>query len=225
MRTIDGIPRLFAECVEGGSLAGWIDDGRHIRRSTGRQSALDIAIQFAWGLAYAHEQGLVHRDVKPANVLMLPEGIAKVTDFGLAKAKKGLTPAYCSPEQADAQFDDQIQLTPASDLWSWALSLLEMITGSTFWADPANPTFCLGGVGSPGSPALLGRQSREPQAGRHSCCPGGVVGAVFPARAGEASWRDGGGGRTLAGDLSGRVWTALPRQAPKASGAASRQLE
>ncbi len=68
VRTIDEIPRLFAECVEGGSLAGWIAR----RRIQSLEQVLDIAIQFAWGLAYAHEQGLVHRDVKPANVLMAP---------------------------------------------------------------------------------------------------------------------------------------------------------
>ncbi len=45
---------------------------------------LDVAIQCAWGLHYAHERGLVHRDVKPANVLLTAEGTVKVTDFGLA---------------------------------------------------------------------------------------------------------------------------------------------
>src|SRR5437773_12207232 len=84
---------------------------------------LDVAIQFAWGLNYAHEQGLVHLDVKPANVMITSDGLAKVTDFGLARARRhplvgggpvgparggetltvegagGVTPAYMSPEQ------------------------------------------------------------------------------------------------------------------------------
>ncbi|KJU84998.1 serine/threonine protein kinase [Candidatus Magnetobacterium bavaricum] len=81
-----------------------------------------MAIQFAIGLHYAHEKGLVHQDIKPANVMLSDNGIVKVTDFGLAKARAltdnksvdmdiskgalvsygGMTPAYCSPEQASS---------------------------------------------------------------------------------------------------------------------------
>ncbi len=143
VRTIDGIPRVFAELVEGGSLEDWIRQGKitHI------EQALDIAIQFAWGLAYAHEQGLVHRDVKPANVLMTPEGTVKVTDFGLAKAGKGLTPAYASPEQAEAQLKD-VKLTPQSDIWSWGLSVLELFAGRPFWVRADMPGYAWGQVAS-----------------------------------------------------------------------------
>ena len=85
VRTIDGMPRVFAEWVDGGSLAevvaaGGLDTTAKI---------LDIAIQSAWGLHHAHEQGLVHQDVKPANVMLAADGTAKVTDFGLAKAVAG----------------------------------------------------------------------------------------------------------------------------------------
>lgn len=149
VRTLGGIPRVFAEYIEGGSLSDWIKSRKLYEG--GHQAALermlDIAIQFAWGLHYAHEQGLVHQDVKPANVLMTADGTAKVSDFGLAKARAstgetqamnrggttmvttgGLTPAYASPEQVG-----RTKLTRRTDIWSWAVSVLEMFTGEITW--------------------------------------------------------------------------------------------
>ena len=146
VETLGGVPRIFAEYIDGGSLADWI------RRRTlykggpeqALQRVLDMAIQSAWGLHYAHEQGLVHQDVKPANILMTMDEIAKMTDFGLAKARAiageenvprtgqsilvswgGMTPAYCSPEQAARQ-----PLNRKTDIWSWAVSVLEMFVGT-----------------------------------------------------------------------------------------------
>ncbi|MGD9093471.1 MAG: protein kinase, partial [Anaerolineales bacterium] len=149
VRTLGGIPRVFAEYVEGGSLSDWIRRGKLYEGDEKEvlERILDIAIQIAWGLDYAHEQGLVHQDVKPANVLMTPEGIAKVTDFGLSRARAmageaelpeseqsilvsrgGMTPAYCSPEQAAGK-----PLNRKTDIWSWGLSFLEMFTGEVTW--------------------------------------------------------------------------------------------
>jgi serine/threonine protein kinase len=87
VRTIDGVPRVFAEYVDGGSLKDWIDDGLLYEGGCDKSLVriLDVSIQFARGLAYAHEKNLVHRDVKPANVLVTADGTVKVTDFGLEK--------------------------------------------------------------------------------------------------------------------------------------------
>jgi len=149
VREIDGIPRVFCEFIEGGSLKDWITDKRLYEGSQEEVLArmLDIAIQFAWGLQYAHEANLVHQDVKPANVMLRKDGTPLVTDFGLAKAKGisgqtvqpgnqqslavttgGFTPAYCSPEQ----FSEQ-PVTRKTDIWSWAVSILEMFTGEVIW--------------------------------------------------------------------------------------------
>jgi len=125
VRTIGDIPHIFVEFMAGGSLEDWIQRNTHDLYAGGTQQSLerilDIAIQFAWGLAYAHDCNLVHQDVKPLNVLMTPEGIVKVTDFGLAKARAKAgesagekdrralvsgslhTVAYRSPEQARGQ--------------------------------------------------------------------------------------------------------------------------
>jgi serine/threonine protein kinase len=145
------VPRVFAEYVGGGSLHDWIIDRRLYdgkpELALGR--ILDKAIQAAWGLHFAHTKHLVHNDIKPANLLLTPDGILKVTDFGLAQARaaigaspattradqsvavpgRGLmTPAYCSPEQADGA-----SLSAKSDLWSWALTVLEMFNGARTW--------------------------------------------------------------------------------------------
>jgi WD40 repeat protein len=154
VRRLGGIPRIFAEYVEGGSLSQWIREGKLYEGGPQQalQRILDIAIQMAWGLHFAHQQGLVHQDVKPANVMMTPDGIAKVTDFGLARARAtageagtapgggsilvswgGRTPAYASPEQEAGK-----KLSPKTDIWSWAVSVLEMFTGGVTWgAGPA----------------------------------------------------------------------------------------
>ncbi|SHN39221.1 serine/threonine-protein kinase [Cryptosporangium aurantiacum] len=153
VRTIDGIPRIFAEYLPGGSLREWIDDRRLYRgdERTNLATMLRIAVQFAWGLHHAHEHGLVHQDVKPANVLMDDESTAKITDFGLAKARatargsrplrsdgtdtsvlvsgRGYTPAYASPEQMERR-----PLGRRSDLWNYAASVLEMFTGGVSWS-------------------------------------------------------------------------------------------
>ena len=113
VRKIDDLPCVFAELVEGGSLDDWIKKGK-LRKL---DEMLDVVIQFAWGLHYAHELGMIHQDVKPANVLMKEDGTTKVTDFGLVKAGVkgrtissgkgtilaewvGGTQAYFSPEQS-----------------------------------------------------------------------------------------------------------------------------
>jgi len=135
VRKLGGIPLIFIEYMEGGSLTDWIRQGK----LTELKDILDIAIQFAWGLNYAHEQQiyedekLVHKDVKPANVLLTKDGTLKITDFGLSKARGGMTPEYCSPEQALQALGSNIKLTLKTDIYSFAVSMLEMFIGERTW--------------------------------------------------------------------------------------------
>jgi eukaryotic-like serine/threonine-protein kinase len=126
----DGTPYIVFEYVEGETLKDRI-------RRLGRLpvvEAVAYAIEIARALGAAHERRIVHRDVKPQNVLIDEEGTARVTDFGIARslAEEGLTADgrvlgttdYVSPEQALGH-----PVTPQSDLYSLGVVLFEMLTG------------------------------------------------------------------------------------------------
>jgi serine/threonine protein kinase/WD40 repeat protein len=128
---VDGLPYLVMPYVRGPSLQRRLDDDGPLALV----EILRIGMQAATGLAAAHAQGLIHRDVKPANIL-LADGVerVKLTDFGLARAaddasltKTGIiagTPQYMSPEQARGESVDQ-----RSDLFSLGSMLYAMCTG------------------------------------------------------------------------------------------------
>lgn len=83
VRQIENIPHIFIEYVDGGNLSEWIADGRCYDLKVG----IDLAIQFCHGIEYAHRHGMIHRDIKPGNILMTKDGILKVTDFGIARTQ------------------------------------------------------------------------------------------------------------------------------------------
>ncbi len=156
------LPRVFVEFVAGGSLHEWIRTGKLYEGGPVQalRRILDILTQLAHALHHTHEQGLIHQDVKPANVLLDLTGIAKLTDFGLASVGfraigigeapvdmtllgtlGGMTGTYCSPEQAEIfqvkwaglHKHQPGHLTRRTDVWSWAVTALEMFQGEASW--------------------------------------------------------------------------------------------
>src|SRR6476620_12087671 len=128
----DGIPFMVLELLVGGSLRGMLDAGIRLTPS----QAAHVGRQVAAGLEYAHGRGLVHRDVKPANLLFDEHGILRVADFGLARALAEAswtepagavvgTARYAAPEQASGA-----PLDGRADLYSLAIVLVEAVTGT-----------------------------------------------------------------------------------------------
>ncbi|MFI5914261.1 protein kinase [Dactylosporangium sp. NPDC051541] len=153
VRLLDGVPHVFAEYCTGGSIADAIRDGRLYRGEDLDARIIDLAVQMAWGLQHAHDHGLVHRDVKPANVLLDEYGTAKVTDFGLAKAmtpeeldagltvtRGAFTLPYASPEQVEGG-----RITRQTDVWSFAVAVMAMYTGGAMWMTGAGAAETLRG--------------------------------------------------------------------------------
>jgi serine/threonine protein kinase len=125
----DGQTFIAMSYIEGQSLKDKLkDDPMDI------DEAKVIALQVAEGLKEAHEKGIVHRDIKSANIMLTEKGQAKITDFGLAKLSWGIdltktstimgTIAYMSPEQAKGEEVDH-----RADIWSLGAMLYEMLTG------------------------------------------------------------------------------------------------
>lgn len=127
----DNHPYLVMEYVDGKPLSAHLRDGRPLAE----EPLARIGQQIAEGLAFAHERGIVHRDVKPGNILLTPDRRAKLADFGIARLVDRAssltltghtigTPAYLAPEQVAGR-----EVTGATDVYALGLVLIEALSG------------------------------------------------------------------------------------------------
>ncbi len=141
-----------AELVDGESLAERLRDGRLAPRV-----ALDVAVQLCRALVPAHAQRVVHRDIKPGNVLITRDGRVKVGDFGVARLAEGTsdgpggtvlgTPRYMAPEQARGHTP-----TPATDVYGVGVVLYEMLAGAPPFTERSAVELALRHIGDPAPP-------------------------------------------------------------------------
>ena len=128
----DGRPFIVMECVEGSTLAEELKQ----RGPLDPAEVVDLALQICGGLEHAHAAGLVHRDIKPQNLLLRPDGTVKIADFGIARAAETTkltqagsvmgTAAYLAPEQALGE-----EVTASADIYSLGCVVYELLTGRT----------------------------------------------------------------------------------------------
>lgn len=128
---IDGLPYIVNEYIKGQTLKDLLD----FRGSLSLQEALDYMIQLSSALLYAHQHFIIHRDVKPDNIFILPDGSIKLGDFGIAQIDTGNkieneekdilgSVYYLAPEISQGN-----PATPQSDIYAAGVTLYEMLTG------------------------------------------------------------------------------------------------
>lgn len=151
---------IAMEFLQGRELHDILNEGKRLPIS----QVLDIVRQVAQGLAYAHEHGIVHRDVKPSNIMVIRDGHVKITDFGIARMASSTvqtqagvvlgSPKYMSPEQVLGKSIDQ-----RTDIFSLGVMLYEMLSGRPpFVGDTINAVMYHTVNATPAPPSTLNHE-------------------------------------------------------------------
>ncbi len=150
----DVLHYIVMELIEGITLKNYIEKKGHLES----KEAIGIAIQVAQGIGAAHEQHIIHRDIKPQNMIISRDGKVKVADFGIARAVSTQTMNatavgsvhYISPEQAKGGYCDE-----RSDIYSFGITMYEMVTGKVPFEGDNTITVALAHLEEPVTPPRM----------------------------------------------------------------------